>query len=391
MDIYLLDDSRNREHIVDRFTSFIWTERFSTYGDFEIVAQATQLNREIFVEDRWVVQNNSYRVMVIDTVEDSEDEEGRSGLNVSGRSLESVLEERLASYGPEQLSTNKRWQVEGTPADILRFIFIKICIEGLLDKRDILPNVTMDAFPYQPDGSIPESQKTVKFELELKSIYEAFTDICNTYSIGYCLLLHPVTRKIHFRVITGTNRTAAQSEVNPVVFSTDLDNLTKPKELVSSAKYKNVAVVTSEHGTLEVYADGSAGRAAGFKRRVLHVSANVKADDPDKEGIMRQAGLEELAKHRRVMAFDGELTERGHRYASDYFLGDIVEMRKSDGPLNYMRVTEQIFVDDGEGERNYPSLELDAYIGPGSWYSQSPNATWHSLDPTKSWDDYKPK
>lgn len=387
MDIYALNSSRRREHVVDRFESFIWTERFATYGDFEIHLRSTQAFRDIFNEGRWIVQNGSYRVMVVDTVEDTEDEQGKDGLKVVGRSLEAVLEQRIAAYGVEQLRRNDKWAVEGTPGDILRFIFLKICIEGLLDTRDTIPDVTMDAFPYMPKGSIPEPQNSIKLDLELKSIYEVYVDICTTYNIGFCLLLNPVDQMLHFQVITGTNRTSAQSEVDPIVFSPEMDNLVKPSELTSSSNYKNVAVVVSEYGMLEVYANGASHQAKGFDRRVLLVKASVKADDPNKEAIMQQAGLEELAKHRRVMAFDGEVTQRGHRYAVDYFMGDITEMRKHSGVANYMRVSEQIFVDDAEGERTYPALSLEAYIAAGSWYGYPNNDAWYDVDPDTTWHD----
>lgn len=391
MDIYLLNESRKREHIVDRFTSFLWTERFAAIGDCEVVVPATPLNREIFVDEGWMVQNRSYRVMVIDTVEDGDDEEGRSVLTVSGRSLESVLTDRLASYGPEQLASNTRWNVEGTPGDILRYIFRTICVEGLLSPNDIIPNVTMDAFPYYPDGTIAEPQATIKIELELKSIYDVFVDICKVYGLGFCLLMHPTTQRLHFRVLTGTNRTSAQSDVPALVFSPELDNLKKPRELKSSAAYKNVAVVTSEHGSVEVYDSGEAHVEKGFRRRVLHVSVSVKEEDADKEGLMRQAGLEELAKNRRVMAFDGEVSEFGHRYAEDYFLGDVVEMRRANGPINYMRATEQIFADDAEGERDYPTLTLESYIAPDAWYALPPKKTWSQIPRGVTWDKFTTK
>lgn len=389
MDIYLLDKSRRREHIIDRFTSFIWTERFYEMGDCEVVLPATQFNRDIFVEDTWMVQNASYRAMIIDTVNDEEDEEGRVVLNVTGRSSESVLVDRLATYGGDQFSTNKKWIIDGTPGDILRFMFQKICIEGWADARDIIPNATMDPFPYYPDGTITEPQVTIHLELELKSMYDAYVDICKTYGLGFALLLHPKTQALHFRVLSGTNRTSAQSDVPALVFSSELDNLRKTRELRSTAKYKNVAVVVSEHGSVEVYDTGTSRTAAGFERRVLLVNASIKEDDADKEGLMRQLGLEELAKNRKVLAFDGEINEYGHRYGEAYFLGDIVEMRKANGPINFMRVTEQIFVDDsGEGERAYPTLTLDSYIAPDAWFSLPPKKTWAQIPRGLTWDNF---
>ncbi len=387
MDIYTLDDSRKREHIVDRFESFIWTERFAEYGDFELLIQSTDRHRDIFAEGTWVVQNGSYRVMVVETIEDTEDSEGRAMLKPVGRSLEAVLEDRIAASTMEALQEAERWVITDTPGNIIRHIFSQICYIGTLDVHDAIPNLLMTPFPFLPEGTISEPQGVITVELEADTLYNIFKSLCTTYSLGFCLLLNPVTGMLHFRVITGTNRTSAQSDEVPVIFSPDLDNLSNTSELISSAGYKNVAIVTSDYGMVIVYADGAAHSQVGFARRILHVKVSLKEADANKTALMTKAGQDELAKHRRLMAFDGEISQRGHQYGYAYFLGDITEMRKRTGATNYMRVTEQIFADDIEGERSFPTLTLDAYIGPGSWYAYPPNDAWYDVDEDTVWYD----
>ena len=55
-------------------------------------------------------------------------------------------------------------------------------------------------------------------------------------------------------------------------------------------------------------------------------------------------------------------------------------MRNSDGITNQMRVTEQIFVSDIQGERAYPTLAIDRFITPGSWFAWDYNQTWVNAD-----------
>jgi hypothetical protein len=160
--------------------------------------------------------------------------------------------------------------------------------------------------------------------------------------------------------------------------------------LTSVSTYKNVAYVFSKNGSLMVYSDTANPSTIGFERRVLL----VKADDIDEEvsgeeltAILNQKGQEALAEHRALSAFDGEITHYStYVYRVDYNLGDIVEMRTGDGVTNNMRVTEQIFVSDGEGDRAYPTLAVDLFITPGSWNSWG-NETWDDGDPDETWDE----
>jgi hypothetical protein len=58
----------------------------------------------------------------------------------------------------------------------------------------------------------------------------------------------------------------------------------------------------------------------------------------------------------------------------------MVEQRNTDGVTNKMRVTEQIFVNDKEGERSYPTLSLFQFINTGSWLSWEQNQVWADLE-----------
>ena len=69
MDIYTLDDQFRRRDIIDRFESMIWTERYSTAGEFELLIQATRENRSLFAVDTNIAINKSYRCMTVKNVE----------------------------------------------------------------------------------------------------------------------------------------------------------------------------------------------------------------------------------------------------------------------------------------------------------------------------------
>ena len=175
-----------------------------------------------------------------------------------------------------------------------------------------------------------------------------------------------------------------------VVFGPDFDNITNTKNFASTVGVKNIAYVFSPVGYEIVAAPDVDPDIAGFERKVLM----VRADDID-DGVpatatakMIDRGLEALAQLRDIQAFDGQVGDTSqYTYDTDYYLGDIIEVRGYDGQANLMRVTEQIFVQDEAGARTYPTLVAKKLITADSWLGWS-NMTWLDLDAdSTTWGD----
>lgn len=99
--------------------------------------------------------------------------------------------------------------------------------------------------------------------------------------------------------------------------------------------------------------------------------------------------VRKLSEYRAYQAFDGEINQNSqYVYQRDFYLGDLVELRNEDGNGNHMRVVEQIFVSDREGDRAYPTLALNQFVNTGSWLSWEPSKKWidFELDPIE-WDE----
>jgi hypothetical protein len=181
----------------------------------------------------------------------------------------------------------------------------------------------------------------------------------------------------------GSDRTTNQTVLPAVIFSPDFQNLKSTTRLETTAGVKNVAYVYSNLGFEQVVATDVDPSVAGFERHILV----VKMDDFDAgtpaatvTAAMQQKGREELSYARRFIGFDGEVTQRTqYKYGIDYQLGDLVEMRGKDGISAVVRVTEQIFTSDAEGDKSYPTLSNKLTAEPGSWASMG-NAEWIDYD-----------
>lgn len=468
MEIYTLDSFLRRTSVIDKFESLIWSERFSSLGDFELLINSTTDTRNLLVPNTMLAMNESYRVMVVDTIEDKESSDGIKSLLVKGPSLEKWLLERVAkevlsginavskgsitlnltsnegtstahnlitgdqvyftttgalptglvvntSYFVIKVSNtvvkfatnyenaiagtaidisgtqsgvhtfywlnNGKWRINDTPANIAREIFQKICVDGILSPSDVIPFITTGNL--FPADTIPEVMDSVPFELSVSSVYELIKQICDIYEMGFRLYRNFDNSELKFNIYTGSDRTTSQSTLPPVVFSPDLDNLTNITQLSSVASYKNVAYVFGALGFEIVYAEGADANTAGFDRRVLMVDANDITEPPGANltALLKQRGIEALAENRSLSAFDGEIPTNGkYKYQVDYFLGDLVEKRDESGVTNQMRVIEQIFVSDKEGDRAYPTLAINLFITPGSWFAWNFNQVWDEAD-----------
>ena len=206
--------------------------------------------------------------------------------------------------------------------------------------------------------------------------------VCDTYGLGFRLVRNGEASEIYFEIYTGDDRTSSQTDLDAVIFSPNLDNLSDVKRLTSNAAYKNLAYVVGKDQVAIVFGVGEDTTAAGFERRVLVVSASsIDATSvADVDAALSQTGLDALAQHRKIYQFDGQIAETGsYRYGVDYKLGDLVEEQDATGFGNQMRVTEQIFVSDSNGDSSYPTLTLSQVIVPGTWVDVEP--------PTVEWED----
>lgn len=382
MEVFTLDNFYRRQTVIESYESFIWTERFSAQGDFELHMYSTLENRKLFPDGIKIAHSDTARVMVVKTVEDSTDDTGKAMLKITGTSLENILDQRVARGTLGDLTTTPKWSLTGLPKAIATQMFHDICVTGILDAGDIIPGINEGSI--FPVDTIAAPSDSVTYETELTTLYLAIKNLCDIYSMGFRLVRDGDTSQLYFDIYMGSDRTTGQTTLPAVVFSPDFDNLKNTQEITTIALYKNVAYVFSPVGHEIVYALDIDPAIEGFDRNILIVKADDITDTTPSvaSAKMIQRGKDELAKAKKLFAFDGEVSQISqYKYGVDYNLGDLIELQNSDGVTTNVQVTEQIFISDTEGERSYPTLTVYRYITPGSW------AGW---DYNKEWDDYDP-
>jgi hypothetical protein len=161
-------------------------------------------------------------------------------------------------------------------------------------------------------------------------------------------------------------------------------------EYISTKNLKNVAYVFAPNGFAIVYSGLADSTTFGLDKKILYVDASDIQTSP---GVLLNNQLEirgrqALADYKTMLAFDGEVPTFGqYIYDVDYKLGDLVEVRNADGFTDQKRVTEQIFSDDVQGEKSYPTLSSELVITPGSWSAWDGAQAWDDLPIDLHWGD----
>lgn len=81
--------------VVDTYESFIWTDRWNTYGDFELYTSFDYNLLQLCQQDYYIQIDDSEHTMIIEGVQVETDSETGIHLRITGRSLESILDRRI--------------------------------------------------------------------------------------------------------------------------------------------------------------------------------------------------------------------------------------------------------------------------------------------------------
>ena len=105
MDLTILNSKLDAIYLIDTYESFIWTDRYCAYGDFELYSPMREGLLENLKLDYYIQNRASEHTMIIEKTLISSDVEKGSTVTITGRSLESILDRRII-WGQKTLSGN---------------------------------------------------------------------------------------------------------------------------------------------------------------------------------------------------------------------------------------------------------------------------------------------
>lgn len=376
MQLFVLDKSFEVVSLCDTFSSLIWTERYSGYGDFELYLPASIENINMFPRGFYlslieppVYDKNGKKievrndVMIVEKTELSTDLEEGDRLVVSGRSLESLLLRRVIPKKVKYESID--------PREIIKTILNENIIEPSEPARKIHNfKIAMDS------SQRPDTKDKRTYEFDGDYVYDAIKTICDDYDWGFSLDLKTDdnwrTSYLAFSTVYGTDRSYEQTKNPYMVFSPRFDNLVSSDTIEDDTEFYNSAYVASTEETkdnktrrLIKYVPNNSGRSEWDIRETFYTNSDAKLNDgnnnprPDSDiySELEKYGKDELKTQKSNDSFNAEIALLNSvQYHRDYDIGDLIQFDNVYGVNRTARITEYVRNEDDNGYREYPTF-----------------------------------
>lgn len=365
-DIYVLNETDfKQEGVIDVYESFIWTDRYSSCGDFEIYTALTEEYINLLKPNQILWIEDSEHQMFIEKIETTSDLENGNYLLISGESLESILKRRII-WNETILSGN-----------------LQNSVKRILNENVISPSISsrkIEDFVFEESTDEEIKKLTYDGEYNGEELYEVVVDICESANIGFKVILNEKNQFV-FKLYKGIDRSYSQTKNPWVVFSPSFDNIVDSNYLNDITNYKNVTLVSGEYQQEIEDSEGNKttenipktlvvgdSNLSGLNRREIFTDARgVSSKDEDGNTIPLQTfnslltteGKNTLKENKIVNLFDGEVdTTQMYQYGIDFFMGDITQLENEYFNESRARVTEFIYSRDKTGIKNYPTFEI---------------------------------
>ena len=351
--------------VVDVFSSVIWHTCYYSTGDFEIYCPETESNVSLLEIGRWVKVYGKDTVGMIESVQTTFDaQEGRM-LVVTGRMASAILDRRIVYKRPikttgEQSNIVYPTIINGNVQNAIRSL-INDCFISPEDTQRKYSGLAVEIGDVSSAVLTGDDGKPAERQITYKGLLEYVESLLQEYNLGAKVIFK--NSKLCYYLYVGKN--------NPMIFSTEFDNLTSSEHTESDTEYKNVALVAGEE---ERNGDDSTKRQttlifgsqfSGLERREVYIDASSVSktyeddngneqtyDDATYQSMLRSYGKNELAGMKKINSVSGviNITTTGYEIGKEISLGDIVKIQDTrKGVFVETRILEATEVQDENG------------------------------------------
>lgn len=392
MDLYTLTNTFLADTNVEEFISAIWTERYSTAGEVQIVTADTIDNRALLADGTLLACRGSDKIMMLETQSTE-----ANVLTVVGIDLLEWLNQRQAWFvNPPDATTDSESAVADLTLDTMKpgefishVVDISVINPVLFSGDRVNANLQWvdEVIPGLSLGPIDTSGVAERLTATIGPLYDSIAQVAQKEGVGISLYLasaDPVIGfSLKFMTYRGKDRTSGQSVNELIRLSPQFESISGVKEVRSQSEYKNVAYVFYENKITMFLADPSQPAPEGFDRRVLLTNAEGEpvgrkqtppswqfltpgydysqpvVGEAEKAEFVAQNGKDALANHNYIHAMDGQTSLQSEfQFGRDYGLGDIIELQAPSGLINNARITEYIRAQDQTGDKEYPTISV---------------------------------
>lgn len=351
--------------MINDYTSIMWTERYKEPGEFEIISPLSVGLLDFLPLGTLISHADTLEVMIVENHEINETRDEDPSLRITGRTFDSILEQRIVGMNIARASTTHlitdytlaaahSWEHANTIINQ----HISGSIPPILIDDDKLPNVIAQVDISGVTG--PVEARTFDRGTVLERVHELLdvdeigikTARRNPFGIDGS----STTTTIY--LYTGVDRS------NTVHFSWQSGDLDSADYLFTNKDSKNTALVVSRYFTWVVDT-----WPVEYDRRMMLVDAADLDDNVDTVPTgsaaadilnkMEVRGKEALAAQKQLTITRADVSATTkYQYRKDYNVGDMVSIDGNFGQIAKMRVVEFVEIEDENGESGHPTLSL---------------------------------
>jgi hypothetical protein len=342
------------------YTSATWIERYADPGEVKIVAPLSSGLREFLPAGTFISHIDTPEVMMIESHEVAVEDGQDPVLTISGRSMESYLENRVvgmdltrsdAEVAPYELAENVTWD------QIVAMINSHIVTT--VDPNDRLIDVSA--------AHICTGTGTSEVrEIKPGTLHKAVLDLLDIDDLGIkTMRKSPFTwpggssADTIFLIHQGVNLT------DKVIFSSKMGDVKSATYLFSDKQRKNCVQVVGRYLWLVVDTPG----ANKFARRMGTIDAtdldgNLSAvplgtDRDFKMARLAVRGRQYLRGQKSITISQNDIADTNrYNFRRDYNIGDLVTLDGDFDQIMTMRVTEFAEIEDENGQTGHPTLSI---------------------------------
>lgn len=300
-----------RKAILDTYRSFIWTGRYYTPGDFQLIlspeaGSLIKIGDYIARED---VPDDVREFGIVEQIRLGRDADGIETMTVTGRSLLAIVERRIVA--DQTVIDNK------TLTAAVSTLLTDAIIAPVIPEREI-SNFTNDA------GTIIADRVTI--QVTGKNLLETLTLLCERTGTGQKVTL--VLGDFVYQLYQG------QDKHTTMIFSDAYDNLGSADYIENDSETITDALVAGEgQGTARTTVWATESSPSGLARREAYVDARDLSSDggtippAEYEEQLRERGLDALTFY--TTAFSANVYLPAGSYRTSLNLGDLVTVQNT--------------------------------------------------------------
>ena len=240
--VEIRNESTNLIGIIDTAKSIIWHSVYFGVGDFEIYAQASPEIVTLLQAGNLVTRPDDLEVGIIEKINITDNEQDGRMIIASGRFAKSILERRLI-YNLSG-TVNTPTILKGNVETEVRRVITENAISCKFDSRRNIPLLALGDVAGLPQIIVDENGAAAQKQVSYENLLTYTDTLLQEYGLGSTVILDEDAGKLRYIIYAGIDRSWDNAAGNdPIIFSTEYDNLTATNYEYAAATEKNVALI----------------------------------------------------------------------------------------------------------------------------------------------------